>query len=85
MPDRALPNLDLRGLQPPEARARAFTGMFRIKPGQRVTILANSASVEQEIMKWIGEIGHRFLKTTPVERDGRASRAIELIKQDARR
>lgn len=79
------PSLDLRGLKPVEARARAFAGMFKVKPGQRVTVLVDSADLEREIMKWITETGHRFLKTLRVEDNGASHAAVELIKMDARR
>jgi len=81
----ATPTVDLRNLRPVEARARAFQGMFKVKPGQRAAVLANAPEVEKEIMKWITEVGHRFLKSVRLEDNGRSYASIELIKQEARR
>ena len=79
------PQIDLRGVRPPEARARAFTGMFRVRPGQKVVMLVSTADVEQEIMNWVAEIGHRHLKNLRVETNGSAHVAIEMIKMESRR
>lgn len=81
----AAPLVDLRRLKPAEARARAFSGMFKIKPGQKVHVLVNSPDVEREIMKWVDEIGHRYLRRNVMEDNGSSHVAIELIKVEARR
>jgi TusA-related sulfurtransferase len=81
----AATSVDLRSLKPTEARARAFSGMFKIRPGQRVNVLVNSPDVEREIMKWVDEIGHRFLRRSRIEDNGASHFAIELIKIEARR
>jgi len=81
----AAPQVDLRHLKPGDARARAFSGMFKIKPGHKVHVLVNSLEVEREIMKWVDEIGHRFLRRNRVEDNGASHVAIELIKMEARR
>jgi TusA-related sulfurtransferase len=75
----------MRDLKPIEARARAFQGMFKVKPGQRVAVYANTPEVEREIMKWIAEVGHRHLKNVKVSDNGASYLSIELIKQEARR
>jgi hypothetical protein len=79
------PQVDLRSLKPTDARARAFSGMFKIKPGQRVHVLVNSPDVEREIMKWVDEIGHRFLRRNRIEDNGASHIALEVIKMEARR
>jgi len=79
------PSLDLRKLKPAEARARAFSGMFKVKPGHKVQVLVNSPDVEREIMKWIDEIGHRFLRRLKFEDNGASHVALEVIKMEARR
>jgi hypothetical protein len=83
--DPVAPSVDLRSLKPTDARSRAFSGMFKIKPGQKVNVLVNSPDVEREIMKWVDEIGHRFLRRSRVENNGASHFAIELIKIEARR
>lgn len=89
MPQRpvviAPPRLDLRDVPQLEARARAFSAMFKVKPGHRVSVLTNHPDVEREILTWAEEIGHRYLKTVKVEDNGHSHAAIELIKADARR
>jgi TusA-related sulfurtransferase len=79
------PTIDLRGLDPAQARARAFQAMFTAKPGQKVSILVNSADCEREIVKWTGEVGHRFLKTLKCGEEGVAYSLMEVIKMEARR
>ena len=79
------PSIDMRGLKAIEARARAFSAMFKIKPGQKVVILTNAPDVEKEIMKWVAEIGHRHIKNSRVEDNGASHTTIELIKMEARR
>jgi hypothetical protein len=79
------PVLDLRNCRPIEARAKAFQGMFRVKPGQRIAVYINTAEVEREVMKWVDEIGHRFIKNFRCESNGSAYVTIELIKMEARR
>lgn len=79
------PSLDLRKFKAVEARARAFSGMFKIKPGQKVQVLVSSPDVEREIMKWIDEIGHRFLRRLKVEDNGASHVSLEIIKMEARR
>ncbi len=81
----AAPQMDLRRLKPTEARARAFSGMFKIRPGQKVHVLVNSPEVEKEIMKWVDEIGHRYLRRHLIEDNGSSHVALELIKVEARR
>ena len=80
-----LPRVDLRSLKPADARSRAFSGMFRIRPGQKVHILVSTPDVEREIMKWVDEIGHRFLRRHKVEDNGASHVALELMKMEARR
>jgi TusA-related sulfurtransferase len=75
----------MRGLKAIEARARAFSGMFKVKPGQKVVILTNMPEVEKEIMNWVAEIGHRHIRNTRVEDNGASHTSIELIKMEARR
>jgi len=84
-PPPVLPVLDLRNCKPIEARAKAFQGMFRVKPGQKVAVYINTVEVEREVMKWVNEIGHRFIKNFRVENNGSAFLTIELIKMEARR
>jgi len=79
------PGVDLRGLRPIEARARAFGAFFKVKPGQRAILTANSSEVEREIQKWISETGHRLLKHTKGEENGATVVTFELIKMEARR
>jgi TusA-related sulfurtransferase len=79
------PSIDMRGLKAIEARARAFSMMFKVKPGQKVVILTNTPDVEQEIMNWVAEIGHRHIRNARIEDQGAAHTTIELIKMEARR
>ena len=81
----AVPHLDLRSLKPADARSRAFSGMFKIRPGQKVHVLVSSPDVEREIMKWVDEIGHRFLRRNRIEDNGSSHVALEVIKVEARR
>jgi hypothetical protein len=86
-PSHAAPaaELDLRAVRPEEARARAFSLMFKVKPGQRAVVLVRGPEAEREILKWASEIGHRVLRRAAVEANGAAHVAIELIKMEARR
>lgn len=79
------PTVDVRGLQPQEARARAFQSFFKVKPGQRAVIHANSPEVVREITNWIRETGHRLLRQSPNEENGSQFTTFELIKFEARR
>jgi len=79
------PMLDLRGLKAVEARAKAFQMMFGMKPGQKVAILVNSTEGEREVMKWLSEVGHRFLKTVKCDDNGSSYNSMEIIKMEARR
>jgi TusA-related sulfurtransferase len=81
----ATPHVDLRSVKSTDARARAFSGMFKIKPGQRVHVLVNSPDVEREVMKWADEIGHRFLRRDRIDDNGASHVALALIKMEARR
>ncbi len=83
--DSGSADLDLRGLKAAEARSRAFSGMFRFKPGQRISILVDGGDAEKEIMRWIDEIGHRFLKAGTIEERGKTFRSLEVVKMEARR
>jgi TusA-related sulfurtransferase len=76
---------DLRGMKPPEARARVFQHFFKVKPGQRTSVHVNSIEVEREIAKWIAETGHRLLKQFKTEDNGGSFTTFELIKYEARR
>jgi len=79
------PPVDLRGLRPSEARARAFGAFFRVKPGQRAVLTANSLEVEREIQKWISETGHRLLRQAKGEENGATVVTFELVKMEVRR
>jgi hypothetical protein len=79
------PMMDLRGLKAVEARSKAFQMMFGVKPGQRVAILVNSTEGEREVMKWLEDVGHRFLKTVRCEDNGSSYSSMEIIKMEARR
>lgn len=79
------PALDLRDVPQQEARARAFSAMFKVKPGHKVAVLINHPAVEQEVLKWAEEIGHRYLRTTRVEDNGHSHASIELMKVEVRR
>jgi len=81
----ASPSIDMRGLKAIEARARAFSAMFKIKPGQKVVILTNTPDVEKEVMNWVAEIGHRHIRNNRVDEQGASHTSIELIKMEARR
>lgn len=78
-------SVDLRGMKPPEARARAFSSFFKIKPGQRAVIHANSPEVVREISAWIRETGHRLLRQATSEENGSSFTTFELVKCEARR
>ncbi len=80
-----LPSVDLRGLGSAEARARAFQAFFKIKPGQRAVLLSNTPEVEKELLKWIGETGHRLVRQEQVAENGGMMTRFELIKMEARR
>jgi len=79
------PGVDLRNMKPPEARARVYGAFFKVKPGQRAVLTANSLEVEREIQKWISETGHRLLRHVKGEENGATIVTFELIKMEARR
>ena len=75
----------MRGLSPEEARSRAFSGMFRFRPGQRVNVLVDSEDVEKAARQWASESGHRFIRESPAEENGKSWKALEIVKMEARR
>jgi len=79
------PGVDLRGLRPIEARSRVFQAFFKVKPGQRAVITANSSEVEREIQKWISDTGHRLLRHAKSEDNGAPIVTFELIKMEVHR
>lgn len=78
-------NLDLRGLSPEDARIRAFSGMFKFRPGQRVSVLVDSVAVEKAALQWASESGHRFIRESLTEEDGKSWKSLEIVKMEARR
>ena len=83
--NHAAPNVDLCDLLPAEARARVFQAFFRVKPGQRAVVVANSAEVERELLRWVDETGHRLIRHNKAEDNGRTLVTLELVKMEARR
>ena len=79
------PSVDLCGLLPAEARARVFQAFFKVKPGQRALVVADSSEVEKEMVRWLDETGHRLIRQNRAEDNGRTLVTFELIKMEARR
>ncbi len=78
-------SLDLRGVPAGEVRTRAFSGLFRFKPGQRVTVLVEGEAAEREIRQWVSEVGHRLIKVSSVAEGGKTFQSVEMVKMEARR
>lgn len=75
----------MRGLSPEEARTRAFSGMFKFRPGQRVSVLVDSEAVEKAARQWASESGHRFIREFATEENGKSWKSLEIVKMEARR
>lgn len=75
----------MRGLSPEEARSRAFSGMFKFRPGQRVNVLVDTDAVEKAARQWASDSGHRFIKESAAEENGISWKELEIVKMEARR
>ncbi len=81
----AATSLDLRQVPTAEVRSRAFSGLFRFKPGQRVAVLVAGDAAEKEIRQWVAEVGHRLIKVEAVADGEEPYRTVEIVKMEARR